>query len=100
MSAATPRGKSGGERDCQRGCVEDDVKRTAAPERAFGPHSAAVLLDDALADRQAQAGATFDPRIGGIHLLKAIKDRFEFVERNAAALVSDAEADLAIGYTR
>src|SRR6266849_3638964 len=92
---ARPCGKSGGEADCQRGGVEGDVKCTPEAERALGPDAPAVLLDDALADRQTQASATFDPRIRRVHLLKPIEDDLELVGGDAAALVGDAEAHLA-----
>jgi hypothetical protein len=54
---------------------------------AGGPDAASVLLDDAAADGQAQAGAAHGSGVGGVALLEAVKDVFELVGGDSAALV-------------
>src|ERR1039457_3462416 len=63
--------------------------------RAFGPDAAAVLLDDAAAEGQAQAGAAESAGVGGVTLLEAVEDAIELLGRDALALVLDDEADFA-----
>ena len=60
---------------------------------AFGPDAAAVLLDDAAAEREAEAGAAEGAGVGGVALLEALEDAFQFFRGDAAALILDAKAD-------
>jgi hypothetical protein len=55
-----------------------------------------VLLDDAAAERQAEAGATERAGVGGVALLEAVEDLLQFFRSDAAALVLDNETDLAV----
>ena len=75
------------------GAREHDVEGGSGYEIALGPDGAAVLLDDAAADGEAEAGAALLARVGGLDLLEAIEDGVEFVGGDAAALVDDLEED-------
>src|ERR1041384_6230848 len=71
--------------------------RDAEPERgaralfALDTDAAVVLLDDGLADRQAEAGAALLARVGGVHLAEALEDDAAVRDRDAAAAIDDAE---------
>ena len=58
---------------------------------------AAVLTNDASADRQTESAAAFLSGVRGVDLLKAFEDQIELVRGNAASLVSDLEDDIPIG---
>ena len=55
---------------------------------AGGPDASAVLIDDAAADGEAQAGAAEGAGVGGVALLEALEDVFEFVGGDALTLVA------------
>ena len=52
-----------------------------------------MLLDDAAADGEAEAGAALLAGVGGLDLLEAIEDAVELVGGDAAAFVDDFEED-------
>ena len=60
---------------------------TAFPYGTFGPNFAVVLLDDLLTDGQAQASASPLAGIGGIDLLKSLKNSGNFIAGNTSTLV-------------
>ena len=62
-------------------------------EVALGPDGAAVLLDDAAADGEAEAGAALLAGVGWLDLLEAIEDGVELIGGDAAAFVDDLEED-------
>ena len=72
---------------------EHDVEGGPRAEIALRPDGTTVLLDDAAADGQTEAGATFLTCVGGLYLVEAIEDGVEHVGRNAAAFVGDFEED-------
>lgn len=72
---------------------EGEEEAAALAGFAFSPDTAAVLFDDAAAEGQAQAGAAQCTGIGGVALLEAVEDAFQFFRSDAAALVFDDEAD-------
>ena len=88
-----------GPRDDGSGCGltqcgrEGELEFAALAGGAFGPDAATMLLNDAAAESQAEAGAAEIARVGGIALLESIKDLFEFLGRDAAAPILDAEGD-------
>ena len=75
------------------GAGEHHVERGAGAEVALSPDGATVLLDDAAADGEAQAGAAFLAGVGGLDLLEAVEDGVELVGGDAAAFVDDLEED-------
>ncbi len=75
------------------GAGQHDVEGGADADVALRPDGAAVLLDDAAADGQAEAGAAFLAGVGGFYLLEAVEDAVEFVCGDAAAFVDDLEHD-------
>ncbi len=52
-----------------------------------------MLLDDAAADGEAEAGAALLASVGGLDLLEAVEDGVELVGGDAAAFVDDLEED-------
>ena len=70
-----------------------EVEPAAFAWGAFGPDAAIVLLDDAAAKRQAQAGSAQCAGVGGVALLEAFEDTVEFFGSNAAALIFNGEED-------
>ena len=52
-----------------------------------------MLLDDAAADGEAEAGAALLAGVGGLDLLEAVEDGVELVGGDAAAFVDDLEED-------
>ena len=94
--APSPRGGERG-RKCDVGCAggagEHDVDGGAGAEVALRPDGAAVLLDDAAADCEAETGAAFLAGVGGLDLLEAVEDAVEFVGGDAAAFIDDLEED-------
>src|SRR5882757_5495189 len=78
---------------CAAGAGKHDVESGAEAEVALGPDGARVLLDDAAADGEAEAGAAFLAGVGGLDLLEAIEDAVELVGGDAAAFVDDFEED-------
>ena len=52
-----------------------------------------MLLDDAAADGESEAGAALLAGVGGFDLLEAIEDGVELVGGDAAAFVGDLEED-------
>src|SRR5208337_4847457 len=72
---------------------QGEQEAAALAGRAFGPDAAAVLLDDAAAEGQAQAGAAHGAGVGSVSLLEAVEDMFQFLCGDAAALVLDDETD-------
>ncbi len=72
---------------------QHDVEAGADTDVALRPDGAAVLLDDAAADSEAQACAAFLAGVGGLYLLEAVEDAVEFVSGDAAAFVDDLEHD-------
>ncbi len=77
------------------GCWDREQEATALAGRALSPDATAVLLHNAAAQCQAQAGSAESARIGSITLLEAIEDALKLVLRNAATLVFNDEADFA-----
>src|SRR3954467_12747327 len=79
-----------------RGRVSRDLemKRRAAPDRADGPDAPPVSLDDALADREAEAGAGTRTAIG---LPESIEDMREIVCGDAMARVRDRNLHRVVG---
>ena len=75
------------------GAGKHDVKGGPEAKVALGPDGAAVLLDDAAADGEAEAGATFLAGVGWLDLLEAVEDAVELVGGDAAAFVDDFEKD-------
>ena len=65
------------------------------PGVALGPDPPAVLLDEAAADGQAEAGAALLAGVRRVDLLEALEDRLQLVGRDATTLVGDAEQDVA-----
>ncbi len=63
---------------------------------AGGPDAAAVLVDDAATDGEAEAGAAQGAGVGGVALLEAVEDVFELVGGDAAALVADLDEGFAV----
>ena len=91
---ATWRGSSGSD-DVGRagGAGKHDVEGGSEAEVALRPDGAAVLLDDAAADREAEAGAALLAGVGGFDLLEAVEDAVELVGGDAAAFVDDFQED-------
>ena len=52
-----------------------------------------MLLDDRLADREAEAGASLLARIGRLQLSESLEDRQAVGHRHTAAAVGDPELD-------
>ena len=52
-----------------------------------------MLLDDAAADGEAEAGAALLPGVGGFDLVEAVEDGVELIGGDAATLVGDLEQD-------
>ena len=75
------------------GARKHDVEGDTDTEVALGPDGAAVLLDDAAADGEAEAGAALLAGIGGLNLLESVEDGVELIGGDAAALVGDFEQD-------
>ena len=75
------------------GAGKHDVERGAEAEVALCPDGAAVLLDDAAADGETEAGAALLAGVGGLDLLEAVEDGVELVGGDAAAFVDDLEED-------
>ncbi len=73
------------------GAGEHNVEGGAGAEVALGPDGAAVLLDDAAADGEAEAGAALLAGVGGLNLLEAVEDGVELFVGDAAAFVGDLE---------
>jgi len=80
-----------------RGRRQSEEELASLVNGAFDPDTSAMLLDDAAAEREAEAGATERARVRGVTLLEALEDVLEFFWRDAASLVFDNEADLARG---
>ena len=59
---------------------------------AVDPDLAAVLLDDGLADGEAEAGAALLARVAGLDLAEALEDGAAMGGGHAAALVDDLDA--------
>ena len=75
------------------GFGEGELEAAALTGRAFSPDAAAVLLDNAAAKGQAEAGASECAGVGGVALLEAIEYILQFLLVDAAALVLDDETD-------
>ena len=75
---------------------EGERERGALARLALGPDPPAVLLDEAAADGEAEAGAALLARVGGVDLLEALEDRLQLIGRDAATFVGDAEQDVAV----
>ena len=78
-----------------RGGGEGEEESAALANGAFGPDASAMLLDDAAAEGEAEAGAAESARIGGVSLLETLEDVLKFFGGDAASLIFDDEADLA-----
>ncbi len=72
-----------------RDAGQHDVERRSGAEVALRPDGAAMLLDDAAADGEAEAGAALLAGVGGLDLLEAVEDAVELIAGNAAAFVGD-----------
>lgn len=68
----------------------------AASGAVGGVETAAMHLDDATADRQAQAGAA-GAVLGRRRLDEGVEDALELVDRDAGAAVRDAQVERAVG---
>ena len=79
--------------EARAGAGKHHVERGAGAEVALRPDGAAVLLDDAAADGEAEAGAALLAGVGGFDLLEAVEDGVELVGGDAAAFVDDFEED-------
>ncbi len=75
------------------GAGKHDVESGSEAEVALSPDGAAVLLDDAAADGEAETGAALLAGVGGLDLLEAVEDAVELVGGDAAAFVDDLEED-------
>ena len=53
-----------------------------------------MLLDDAAAEREAEAGAAEGAGVGGVALLESVEDSLELFGGDAAALIFNAECNL------
>lgn len=73
---------------------QGEVEGGSVAGLAGGPDAAGVLGDDAAADGEAEAGSAHGSGVGGVDLLEALEDMFEFVLRDAAALILDLEDGL------
>ena len=73
---------------------QGEVEGGALAEGAGGPDAASVLGDDGAADGEAEAGAAHGAGVGGVDLVEALEDGFEFVFGDAAALVADLDLGL------
>src|SRR5581483_3139291 len=79
-------------RDRNGGSVrQEDAEGSAALFILFSPDAASVLADDGPADGEAETGSALLAGIGGIHLLESVKDTLQFIRRDAAALIDDAQ---------
>src|SRR5215204_5238233 len=67
---------------------EDNGKPGAAAFRVFYPNAAAVLLDDATRDVEAQAGTVRPPVCSADQANVRVEDRIEPIGRDAGTLVS------------
>ena len=61
-----------------RGGREREEESASLADGAFGPDAAAVLLDNAAAEREAQAGAAQGARVRRVALLEALEDVSSF----------------------
>src|SRR5271170_1994547 len=75
------------------GAGKHDVEGGSGAEVALSPDGAGVLLNDAAADGEAEAGSAFLACVGGFDLLEAVEDGVELVGGDAAAFVDDFEED-------
>src|SRR5712675_472292 len=89
--AFAARGQGSGKHDVAgaAGAGKHDVEGGAEAEVALRPDGAAVLLDDAAADGEAEAGAALLAGVGGLDLLEAVEDAVELVGGDAAAFVDN-----------
>src|ERR1041385_2720791 len=83
----SPRGRLG----------QREKKRRALAEIAFGPDTASLGLDEVFDDGEAKAGAALLARARFVHTIKAFKDAFERVGRDARTVVTDEYFNLPRG---
>src|ERR1700756_3791205 len=80
---------------------QGEVKTCTLTRRALSPDASTMLLHNAAANREAKSRSAHHPRIRSIDLLKAFKNRFQLVTRNAAASIHDADTHFVrTGHTR
>src|ERR1700757_140278 len=68
-----------------------EMESCTLTRRALSPDAPTMLLHNAAANREAKSRSAHHPRIRSIDLLKAFKNRFQLVTRNAAASIHDAD---------
>src|SRR3546814_2695682 len=74
-----------------------DLERGAAPGLGLHPDAPAHQFDDALGNRQAQAGAAIQAGGGGVGLAEGLEQPALRLLRDADAGVADLEAQLVLG---
>src|SRR5687767_6817764 len=67
--------------------------RGATARGCLHPNTTAVFVDDALADRKAEAGPALVTRVAGVDLMEAHEDVLGPLGGHAAATVDDAYRD-------
>ena len=72
------------------------MDRGALAFNAGGPDAAAVLVDDAATDREAEASAAQVARVRGVALLEAVEDVLELICGDASSLVADLDDGFAV----